>query len=110
MAVRGVQYTGEAARALTEAPLVSRDVPAALQAAALMHQRYADFGEELVAVLLDALQSATGVQIDASVGSWPQELSAGPLTLRCALQTPARQRRPPSARTCVCWASCWRVE
>ena len=54
------QYTSEAARALVDAPLVLRDVPAAVQAASYMHQRYAEFGPELLSALAAALQSAPG--------------------------------------------------
>lgn len=45
------KYVSEAAAAITEAPLKSKDINAAVQICSTLHQRYPDFRTELVPAL-----------------------------------------------------------
>ena len=77
----------EVVGALCEAPLRLRDVPAALEVCSALHQRYADFGGELVATLAKACTAAPAAGADEQgqfvvhLCVWKSALNAGSLTL-----------------------------
>ena len=69
-----------------EAALRLRDVPAALEVCSALHQRYADFGGELVATLAKACTAAPAAGADEQgqfvhLCVWKSALNAGSLTL-----------------------------
>lgn len=45
------QYVSEAVGAISDAPLRAVDVPAAVAVCSLLHQRYAEFGEQIAPAL-----------------------------------------------------------
>lgn len=62
-----VQYVDEAAAALAEAPLKAADMPAVLDMAAALHQRYPDFSASLAPALA---KMAAGAGSKGNAGSF----------------------------------------
>lgn len=55
------KYVSEAAAAISEAPLKSKDINAAVQICSALHQRYPDFQAELVPALAKSCTPRTGI-------------------------------------------------